>query len=319
MTKYYHHAGLTPMMTAPDHMYNVFDRTRAMIDIADIEVITPIGNLVEPKSIEELCHNSAQNIINQAGSRKLVVTWSGGIDSTLVLSELLKLAPKSQIVVMMDDNSIKEYPDFYKKYIEGQLETQQMSFYTDDPLRAALKDGIVVTGHLMDPVFGANIYQALPVDKLQQRIPDFLKGLNELSVSRYEKLINACPRKLENVKDLFWWLDYTLNYQSEQLMWLLEINEMILDKNLFHFGAGADWNNYAVSTPAETKWPGYDFNYYKMAIKEHIQKFTQDENYTKNKIKMPSWRHYRTDEQRIRDKAVWIKTDWSRGWLRLED
>lgn len=303
------------MMTSPDHMYNVFDRTRSFINIKEIEVITPIGQLVQPLRLEELCHNSAANIIKQAGTRKLVVTWSGGIDSTLVLSELLKLAPKDQIVVMMDNNSILEYPDFYNRYIKGQLETKQMSFYTDDPLRVALKDGVIVTGHLMDPVFGANIYQALPVDKLQQSIPNFLAGVDKPSYEKYSRLINACPRPLTNVKDLFWWLDYTLNYQSEQLMWLLEINEMILDKNLFHFGAGADWNNYAVSTPAEVKWPGYDFNYFKMAIKEHIQKFTQDENYTKNKIKMPSWRHYRTDEQRFRDKAVWITTDWKRGWL----
>lgn len=313
--KYYHHAGYTPTMTTPDYMYNVFDRTRAMINIPQIECITPIGQLVQPKSIEELCHNSAANIVQKAGSKKLVVTWSGGIDSTLVLSELLKIAPHEQIVVMMDNNSIKEYPEFYKNFIEGKLSTSQMSFYTDDPLRQALIDGVVVTGHLMDPVFGANIYQALPVEKLKQTIPEFLNTLDRRSQEMYTRLIDACPRKLENVKDFFWWLDYTLNYQSEQLMWLLEIEEMILNKNLFHFGAGRDWNNYAVSTPAEVKWSGDNFNYYKMAIKEHIQKFTKDELYTKEKIKMPSWRHYRTDDQRRRDKAIWITTDWKRGWL----
>jgi hypothetical protein len=90
---------------------------------------------------------------------------------------------------------------------------------------------------------------------------------------------------------------------------------MILGYNLFHFGAGSDWNNYAVSTPAEVKWPGYDFRYYKQGIKDHLFKFTKDEYYTKEKIKMPSWRHYRTEEQRVRDKAVWIDTDWKRGWL----
>jgi hypothetical protein len=253
--------------------------------------------------------------VQKAGSKKLVVTWSGGIDSTLVLSELLKIAPHEQIVVMMDNNSIKEYPEFYKNFIEGKLSTSQMSFYTDDPLRQALIDGVVVTGHLMDPVFGANIYQALPVEKLKQTIPEFLNTLDRRSQEMYTRLIDACPRKLENVKDFFWWLDYTLNYQSEQLMWLLEIEEMILNKNLFHFGAGRDWNNYAVSTPAEVKWSGDNFNYYKMAIKEHIQKFTKDELYTKEKIKMPSWRHYRTDDQRRRDKAIWITTDWKRGWL----
>lgn len=315
MTLYYHHAGYTPMMTTPDHMYNVFDRTRAMLDIPQIQCITPIGKLVKPKTIAELCHNSATNILTKAGNRKLYVTWSGGIDSTLVLSEMIKVAPKDQIVVFMDDNSIKEYPEFYHKYIKNQLQTKQMSFYTDDPLRDALKDGVIVTGHLLDPVFGSNIYQALPKEKLNQSIADFLKGLNQYSIDRYSKLIKACPRKLESVKDFFWWTDYTLNYQSEQLMWLLEIEEMVLDTNLFHFGAGSDWNDYAVSTPAEVKWAGSDFRYYKQEVKNHIFKFTKDEYYTKEKIKMPSWRHYRTDDQRRIDKAIWVTTDWKRGYL----
>ncbi len=303
-------------MTNPDYMYNVFDRTRAMIDIPEIECITPIGKLVEPKSIEQLCFESASNILKQAGSKKIVVTWSGGIDSTLALTELMKIAPRDQLVVMMNENSVKEYPEFYNKFVKDKFPLAWMDFYTDNPLRKALLDGVVVTGHLLDPVFGANIYQALPVEKLSQNIEDFLKGVDIVSRESYTRLIEACPRPLVNVKDFFWWMDYTLNYQSEQLMWLLEVEEMILDKNLFHFGAGEDWNNYAVSTPAEVKWPGYNFTYYKMAIKEHVQKFTGDENYTKDKLKLPSWRKYRTDDQRWKNKAVWISTDWRRGWLR---
>lgn len=302
-------------MTNPDYMYNVFDRTRSMIDIPEIECITPIGKLVEPKSIEQLCFESASNIVKKAGTRKIVVTWSGGIDSTLALTELMKVAPHDQIVVMMNKNSVIEYPAFYNRFIKDKFSLTWMDFYTDTPLRNSLVDGVVVTGHLLDPVFGANIYQAIPVEKLNQNLKDFLNGVDIVSRQSYTRLIEACPRPLVNVKDFFWWMDYTLNYQSEQLMWLLEIEEMILDENLFHFGAGEDWNNYAVSTPAEVKWPGNNFNYYKMAIKEHVQKFTGDENYTRDKLKLPSWRKYRTDEQRWKNKAVWITTDWRRGWL----
>lgn len=168
----------------------------------------------------------------------------------------------------------------------------------------------------MDPVFGANIYQAIPEHKLRESVNNFLKTLNPVTQHMYKKLVNACPRHLKDVKDLFWWMDYTLNYQSEQLMWLLEVEEMILDENLLHFGAGEDWNNYAVSTPAEVKWPGYNFSNYKQVIKDHIFQFTKDDNYTKNKLKMPSWRHYRTDDQRVRDKAVWIDTTWKRGYIK---
>ena len=250
---------------------------------------------------------------SKAKGKYIYVSWSGGIDSTLVLSEMLKITPKEQLVVIMDRHSVQEYPEFYKKYIDGQLRITAMDFYTDRPLEQAIQDGIVLTGHLLDPVFGSNNYSAMPQEKLEQKIPAFLSTLNRYSCLLYKKLIQACPRPIENVKDLFWWMDYTLNYQSEELMWLLEIEEMKLDKNLFHFGSGPDWNNYAVSTPVEVKWQGYDFRKFKQPLKDHLFKFTKDEYYTLEKIKMPSWRHYRTDEQRNKQKALWIDTEWKRG------
>lgn len=315
MKQYLYHAGMMPMMTTPTHMYGVYDRTQAMIYQPQMKCITPIGKLVDtPKTIEELCYESANNIIKKANNRYIYITWSGGIDSTLVLSEFLKYAPKGQLVVMMDEHSIKEYPDYYEKYIKDKLFTTTMDFYSDKPLERAIENGIVVTGHLIDPVFGSNNYSAMPQEKLEENMDNFLKPLNSYSKDMYMRLINACPRPIENVKELFWWIDYALNYQSEELMWLLEVNDMILGKNLFHFGMGDNWNNYAVSTPMEVKWEGYDFRKFKQPLKDQIYKFTKDEYYTKEKIKMPSWRHYRTDDQRAKKKAIWIDTDWKRQW-----
>ena len=315
MKKFLHHAGMTPMMTTPTHMYNVYDRTQSMIYQPQIHCISPIGKAVSnPKTIEELCYNSTQRIMAKAEYNFIFVTWSGGIDSTLVLSEFLKYTPHDQLVVMMDEHSIREYPEYYEKYIKDKLRTTTMDFYSDRPLERAIQTGIVVTGHLLDPVFGSNNYSAMPEEKLREPVESFLKPLNAYSRELYQKLINACPRPLENVKDLFWWIDYALNYQSEELMWLLEVKDMILGKNLFHFGSGVDWNNYAVSTPVEVKWEGYDFRKFKQPLKDQIYKFTKDDFYTKEKIKMPSWRHYRTDEQRFNKKALWIDTEWRRGW-----
>lgn len=314
MTKYFYHWGINPSITNPLVVFTAFDRTRKMFDLPQIETITPIGKLCVPKTIEELCYDSAKNIVDKAGSKKIVMTWSGGIDSTLVLSELLKIAPHEQLVVMMNNNSIFEYPEYYNKYIKDKLETRYMDFNTANQLRTSLKDGIIVTGHLMDPVFGAGMYKVMPESRLSQKIPDFLNTLNNFSQENYTNLINACPRPLEDVKDLFWWMDYTLNYQSEQLMWLLEIEEMILDKNLFHFGSGSDWNDYAVSTPAEIKYPGYDFRKYKGVLKDHLYKFTKDKEYTKEKMKVPSWRAWRSTQHIVKEFAMYITTDWKRGW-----
>jgi len=300
----------------PVHIFHAFDRSRSMFNLPDIETITPIGQLCEPLSIEELCYNSTRNIISKANNQKIYVTWSGGIDSTLVLCELLKQTHKDQIVVALNDNSIHEYPEFYKQYIENKLETENFDFYTDRQLRKFIKDGVVVTGHLLDPVFGHDIYRVMRPERLLQPIEQFLNICDKLSVAHYRALIKGCPQKLNNVKELFWWIDYALNYQAEQLMWLLETEDMILDKNLLHFGAGEDWNNYAVSTNSEVKFAGTDFRNYKMPLKKQLYKYTKDQDYLENKIKYPSWRNYRTYNQMMLNKPIYITTDWERGYLR---
>ena len=132
-------------MRSPNFMYNVFDRSRSMLDFPEIATLSPIGVLCEPMTINELCANSVEYIINKAQSKKIVIAWSGGIDSTLVLSELLKRVPTSQLTVMLNNNSILEYPEFYKKYIENKIDITPMNFYNDDNIVACLKDGVFVT------------------------------------------------------------------------------------------------------------------------------------------------------------------------------
>ena len=289
-----------------------------MIVQPQIEIITPIGELCEPKSIAELCYDSVQHILERAEDKKLYITWSGGIDSTLVLAEFLKVVHKDRIVVLMNDNSIQEYPNFYNKYIKNQLEVHDYNFNNNDYIEKSLLDGVIVTGHCIDPLFGINDYDRMSEEMLYLSIPDLLKRLTTQSQSMYTKLIGACPRRLENVKDLTWWLDYTLNYQSEQLVCLLENDGVILDNNFFHFGTTKGWNDYAVSTPSEVKYEGSDFRNFKKPLKEQLFEFTKDEDYTQNKIKYPSWRKYRTELELLKNKAVYINTDWERGWSVLK-
>ena len=315
MTKYYYHQTLSPSIKNPVSYNTVIDRTKSLFELPDIEILTPIGELCQSKTIEELCYDSTNNILNKAGTNKIVISWSGGIDSTLILSEFLKVTPKKQIVVLMNDNSILEYPEFYKKYIENQLEIKTIDFHKKDALVESIQDGVLVTGHIMDNLFGEpHNYQIMPKEKLNQKITEFLTEVNEQSREMYTKLIDACPRKILDVKDLFWWMNYTLSYQNEQLWVLLEIEEMILNKNLFHFSDTKDWNDYSVSTSAEEKYKGHEFNNFKMPLKEQLYKFTKDDYYTQNKIKVNSWRNYRTPQELIKTIPLFITTKWERAW-----
>lgn len=301
-------------MRSPNFMYNVFDRSRSMLDFPEIATLSPIGVLCEPMTINELCANSVEYIINKAQSKKIVIAWSGGIDSTLVLSELLKRVPTSQLTVMLNNNSILEYPEFYKKYIENKIDITPMNFYNDDNIVACLKDGVFVTGALFDKIFGSSLYAVLPPDRLAQSINDFISELNESTKTAYLKLIQACPITLMTVKDFFWWFEYTLGYQDEELKWALDVPTSIVGENILHFASGTGWNNFAVSTEIEAKYPGYSYNNYKMLLKKQLYEFTKDEQYTQYKVKVVSWRKYRTANQRKLTRALYIDTNWTRGY-----
>jgi len=315
LRKYFYHLSLCPSIKNPLVIQTVIDRTKKVFDMPEIEILTPIGHLCQPKSIEQICYETTKGILDAAGSRKIAILWSGGIDSTMILSEFLKIAQHDQLIVLMNDNSILEYPDYYKKYIENKLETKTISFYNNNTLIECIKDGVVVSGQSMDNIFGeSHAYHTIPQWKMEQTIPEFLTGLNSFSIEHYNKIISACPRPIKNVKDLFWWISYSLNYQIEQIWTLLEIEEMILNKNLFNYCDNSGWHDYAVSTPVDVKWGDYDYRNYKMPLKKQLYEFTKDEEYTKNKIKVHSWRNYRSIPDLVKKTPLFITTDWKREW-----
>ena len=53
----------------------------------------------------------------------IAVMWSGGIDSTCVLTSLIKNSKDtSQLIVYCNHKSINENPEFYKQFIDGKIE-----------------------------------------------------------------------------------------------------------------------------------------------------------------------------------------------------
>jgi hypothetical protein len=313
MKYYYHRGGLCPTMTSPDHAVNIIDRTQTILPNISIAVYTPIGKLVTPKSVAELFHTRASEIITIAAGRKIAVAWSGGIDSTSILVEFLKLVPNDQLIILLNDFSIREYPEFYRRYIDGKIEQRLFDLYSDNFMDAYIDECVIVTGILFDRVMGDSLFHALTEDDLKMSTASFLNSVNVASREMYSTLFAACPRPLETLKDISWWQSYALNWQSGEMVWLLLSEKLRLESNMFNFCTSPDWNDYAVSAPMDEKWPGYQQIHYKWPLKQHIFEFTQDSQYRDNKCKVFSWRRYRTAEQ-WKKIPIYITTDWKRGY-----
>ena len=75
-------------------------------------------------TLKDLLDTRALEIYNEAKNtnKKIAVMWSGGIDSTAVLTAFLKNIPivdQNIITVVCDTNSILENIEFYKKFISN--------------------------------------------------------------------------------------------------------------------------------------------------------------------------------------------------------
>ena len=84
-----------------------------------------IPDLVDQKlNFSEICDLVGADIVNTVNNsnRILLVSYSGGVDSTLVLISLLKNGiNKDKLLILLSESSIAENPVFYQNFIYNKL------------------------------------------------------------------------------------------------------------------------------------------------------------------------------------------------------
>eukprot|EP00551_Chaetoceros_affinis_P004298 CAMPEP_0203666100 /NCGR_PEP_ID=MMETSP0090-20130426/3200_1 /ASSEMBLY_ACC=CAM_ASM_001088 /TAXON_ID=426623 /ORGANISM="Chaetoceros affinis, Strain CCMP159" /LENGTH=1400 /DNA_ID=CAMNT_0050529885 /DNA_START=59 /DNA_END=4261 /DNA_ORIENTATION=+ len=111
----------------------------------------------------------AESLWNRVGSQKIMVAWSGGIDSTAVLVALLRTAGgdscdssqrRGQLLIILDDTSISENPLFYKKFIDSKLAIVWRNERTLSEIAQLYEKkqeiALLLTGELGDQLFGSS-------------------------------------------------------------------------------------------------------------------------------------------------------------------
>lgn len=293
MTQYYYNAYTMPVVSGPLAVIPGFDATRQLFDVPDVVPLLPFGRLITPKKLSDICDVRAAHIHKLAkdSGKKIYVYWSGGIDSTAVLVALLKQGAAQDVVLVMNDVSISEYPEFYKEHIDGKLAVDMVRYKRGDeiptPVQHYLKDGIVCTGELGDQIFGAGKYVDLSDPSVLLTSWRDKYGRHK-QMPKYEAFVAACPVPINNLKEFWWWGNYTVKYTNVAFRMLLTSYKFKLEENVFHFFHTQDFNDWAISTPMEERFYGVDIRNYKQPLKDYIYEFTKDTNYQINKIKVGS-------------------------------
>jgi len=262
---------------------------------------------------------------------KILVAWSGGIDSTAVAISLLETQPANKTLeILCTETSIEEYPAFYNKHKNVITVISNDDFFS---LKYLQPDGVLITGDVGDLLFGATrlVYSyADGVDKKDQpwqniflhwddpfRLKnvsiDYTWGTTETTnfIQQIEEHISVAPFEIKTAFDLLWWLHFTskMNYdQFNTTSIIVNKNLPLITNNKFDitkrssFYQNQEFQRWSMANHKE-KFTGGNITY-KQPAKDFIFKMNNDYDYYKNKGKELSTR-------RLLDPNWW--TDWARN------
>jgi len=208
-------------------------------DFVDHKIPTVDNNF--SKTFEEITDQRCQELLTKYNDRPWIISWSGGIDSTVILVSLLKHAPKSTldtITVCCNNLSVIENPVFFYNHV---LPNFKIINSTDSNFENLSHSHYVIDGNPADLLQGSGLGLQAQISGLNLRSPwqnqtgaliDFLTdSIGRVSAewfyTRVSSNINSLdgPDQLvDTLSDWFWWVNFnwkwvpdnwfTLSYQN---------------------------------------------------------------------------------------------------------
>ena len=288
------------------------DRTGTVIFPTQMQSIFPLPPMRPLRqSYEELCHQRAIDLLALAAKldSKIHVFWSGGVDSTLVLTLLLThCKDRDRITILLDESSILEYPLFFCQHINGKLEHRSTSLFPD----LFVAPNMIVNGEHNDQLFGSDILgDAIALFGIDAVVGPLRR---ELITSLFEyrlcgkrddamflsgvlgALKETAPIPLRTNFDLLWWINFALKWQNVHMRSLIFSRKPLSReyvKTYYHpFFCTAEFqlwsmNNLDKRIKVDKRMINH-WRSYKWPAKDLIYEFTADSDYRDNKTKYGS-------------------------------
>jgi hypothetical protein len=246
-------------------------------------------------------------------NQELAVFWSGGIDSTVALSAIVKnfnAADLKNVTVFANNQSYFENPIFYHSVIEKyQLQTVNFKNFSGNAIQKLFERYIVIDGEPADKLWIVNgifkfesVYGAGSSEKSLAEMSDkFIEFLsNHMSVDQaheyYQLLmqnIKEAEIEISTVGDLFWWINFNFHWVDHLLIWYQQFPNKSAPaykqykKNYKPWYNSDEYQLWSLSDlPKSIQHDRQDL--YKMPAKQYIYDLNQDSFYLNYKSKLGS-------------------------------
>lgn len=261
-----------------------------------------------PLNFSDIFDQLGQKIVDKLNSDyQVYLLWSGGIDSTIIATSILKTLQGRQfenLHIVLNQESIDENPIFFYKFLTHCHTIQYNDFCN---LKLDLDNTLVLTGEGGDQIFGHSIgNKILSQDPVlaaapwrnnihalkhffdNPHTPNFWQLFSSIMMSS----IAHAHARIETVYDFAWWLNYNFKFDSVMYRTPLILFPMADSQQLADYFNKVVWNVFAelpvqqwsISAGSKEKI-GTTKKSFKYAGKQYIYKFDRNEHYYKEKRK----------------------------------
>lgn len=263
-----------------------------------------------PETYENICNARVRDLLDHQDKtgQPMVILYSGGIDSTLIMTSILKNVDKAELKdrfkILLNFHSIRENPHFYRKYIRNKFNFET----TENFVQYFDYRHMMVDGEHNDQLFGSDIcklyYQSTSFSELlspyaKEKLVSFFikvrfeKAAAQLWADLLDDHVKSAPCEIRRMFDFFWWLNFIFKWQSVYYRILLrtnlgavEFNTSFLKKHFFHFYNTPEFQHWAMVNP--DKKIGTNWFSYKLEAKKVIFEYDKNQDYFDNKMKIGS-------------------------------
>lgn len=255
---------------------------------------------------DQRCHE-----LWQESNKPWLVFWSGGADSTLILSSIIKnlsTSDRDRVTVACNHASIYENPRFYNTFVKPNFKLIDSS--TISLSEELLSQYIVIDGSPADQLHAGFVIQKMLYENSDHVLknchsdPDLLLGYlsqktnDQFATWYYERVIESAksqPVPVETYHDFFWWVYFNWFWVTVKLRPLFlyqpNLNQSSLQSYLDNFKMWfdtADYQQWAMNNNHSGEKFGNHLGQYKFALKKYIYEVDRDEYYFNFKTKMES-------------------------------
>lgn len=294
---------------------NIFKFGQDVIELTDSSM--PAYNPMFSKTWADVTDERAHQIQHRMleDNKKIVVLWSGGIDSTCILAAILKnfeVAARSQVQVACTTDGIVENPLFYQRHILPNFKVIDYNKFVNHTLATA-NDVMVLDGFAADLLHmsmtpSLDVYMAVRHGEMfnydfRKQSDQLIKYLGQVTDSPefghwyyYRNLasIESVDVPLETYFDFMWWMGFNCEWYSWSMhAWLFNYRHLGLSfKDYCARCVGwyrtDDYQQWAMNNNGTNVKHGLDLGSLKTWPKKYIYEVDSNEDYLRYKIKMNS-------------------------------